>query len=77
MAGHGSHATLTRVLRLRAHFPDCLLPATHGGIFLPFATAPGMCAICGSGSACEPRRELRLPAGYSAFSTTLIGTATK
>ena len=35
-----------------------------------------MCAICGSASRGEPRHELRLLAGYSPFSTTLIGTAT-
>jgi hypothetical protein len=42
---------------------------------LLFAPGPGICGICGSGSG-EPRHELRLLAGYSPFSTTLIGTAT-
>jgi hypothetical protein len=60
---------------LRVLFPYCLIRPTHVGALLVFAAGRGTCAICG-GKSGEPRHELRLLAGYSPFSTTIIGTAT-
>jgi hypothetical protein len=40
------------------------------------ATRPSWCGVCSEGASTEPRHELRVLAGYSPNSPTVIGTAT-